>query len=249
MQKLKKSTLILISINLILLLLISISKCTNKNTISRQTRIIRLVPKTIINEIDEIILKLPKNLASPLLDEFRIIKRKEAFLLKRNYGEFYIHPELIERFFSVLNMEEHALFITDNFREYDAYAVDELSAFNIRFVSKNKDILDLYIGKLDVTGQLRYIRRGNVASSVLCVSDAISPFLNTLPSFWLDMQLYKAKLNNNQINGIEINGNKVLRTFEKEKDFVSLEKALSSLTAIDIFDNLPIKNKATQNFT
>ena len=250
MQQLKKSTQFLILANIILFLLLLIALFTNKIIASVQTRIIRLAPNAIISETEEIILKLPKNIASPLLNEFRIIKRGEAFLLKRDYGEFYIQPELIGRFFSVLNKEEHALFITNNFNEYSSYALDELSAFNIRLIAGNKEILvDLYVGKVDVTGQLRYIRRGNVPSSVFCISDAISPFLNTLPSFWLDMQVYKAKLNNNQINGIEMNENRVLRTLEKEAEFITLEKTLSSLTAIDIFDNFPIENNTTQTFT
>ena len=250
MQQLKKSTQFLILVNIILFLLLLIALFTNKIIASVQTRIIRLAPNAIISETEEIILKLPKNIASPLLNEFRIIKRGEAFLLKRDYGEFYIQPELIGRFFSVLSKEEYALFITNNFNEYSSYALDEDSAFNIRFVARNKEILlDLHIGKLDVTGQLRYIRRGNVPSSVFCISDAISPFLNTLPSFWLDMQVYKAKLNNNQINGIEMNENRVLRTLEKEAEFITLEKTLSSLTAIDIFDNFPIENNTTQTFT
>ena len=250
MQQLKKSTQFLILANIILFLLLLIALFTNKIIASVQTRIIRLAPNAIISETEEIILKLPKNIASPLLNEFRIIKRGEAFLLKRDYGEFYIQPELIGRFFSVLNKEEHALFITNNFNEYSSYALDELSAFNIRLIAGNKEILvDLYVGKVDVTGQLRYIRRGNVPSSVFCISDAISPFLNTLPSFWLDMQVYKAKLNNNQINGIEMNENRVLRTLEKEAEFITLEKTLSSLTAIDVFDNFPIENNTTQTFT
>jgi len=250
MQQLKKSTQFLILANIILFLLLLIALFTNRIIASVQTRIIRLAPNAIISETEEIILKLPKNIASPLLNEFRIIKRGEAFLLKRDYGEFYIQPELIGRFFSVLNKEEHALFITNNFNEYSSYALDELSAFNIRLIAGNKEILvDLYVGKVDVTGQLRYIRRGNVPSSVFCISDAISPFLNTLPSFWLDMQVYKAKLNNNQINGIEMNENRVLRTLEKEAEFITLEKTLSSLTAIDIFDNFPIENNTTQTFT
>lgn len=250
MRHLKKSTLYLISLNLVLICLLFIAQCTNKKTSSKHSRMLRLVPNAIISETEEIILKLPKSIASPLLNEFRIIKRGEAFLLKRDYSEFYIQPELIGRFFSVLNVEEHAIFITDNFSEYQAYALDESSAFNIRFIALNKDVLlDLYIGKLDETGQLRYVRRGNVASSVFCVSNAIAPFLNTLPSFWLDMQVYKAKLNNNQINSIEMNETRVLRTLEKDADFVSLEKIISSLTAIDIFDNLPVENDATKTFT
>lgn len=250
MQQLKKSTQFLILANIILFLLLLIALFTNKIIASVQTRIIRLAPNAVISETEEIILKLPKNIASPLLNEFRIIKRGEAFLLKRDYGEFYIQPELIGRFFSVLNKEEHAVFITNNFNEYSSYALDELSAFNIRLIAGNKEILvDLYVGKVDVTGQLRYIRRGNVPSSVFCISDAISPFLNTLPSFWLDMQVYKAKLNNNQINGIEMNENRVLRTLEKEAEFITLEKTLSSLTAIDVFDNFPIENNTTQTFT
>ena len=250
MRQLKKSTKALILANVILFFLLLIALFTNKIIASVQTRIIRLAPNAIISETEEIILKLPKNIASPLLNEFRIIKRGEAFLLKRDYGEFYIQPELIGRFFSVLNKEEHALFITNNFSEYSSYALDESSAFNIRFVARNKEILlDLYIGKLDVTGQLRYIRRGNVPSSVFCISDAISPFLNTQPSFWLDMQVYKAKLNGNQINSIEMNENMVLRTLEREAYFATLEKTLSSLTAIDIFDNFPVENNTTQTFT
>lgn len=250
MRQLKKSTKALILANVILFFLLLIALFTNKIIASVQTRIIRLAPNAIISETEEIILKLPKNIASPLLNEFRIIKRGEAFLLKRDYGEFYIQPELIGRFFSVLNKEEHALFITNNFSEYSSYALDESSAFNIRFVARNKEILlDLYIGKLDVTGQLRYIRRGNVPSSVFCISDAISPFLNTQPSFWLDMQVYKAKLNGNQINSIEMNENMVLRTLEREAYFATLEKTLSSLTAIDIFDNFSVENNTTQTFT
>jgi len=250
MRQLKKSTKLLILANIILFFLLLIALFTNKIIASVQTRIIRLAPNAIISETEEIILKLPKNIASPLLNEFRIIKRGEAFLLKRDYGEFYIQPELMGRFFSVLNKEEHALFITNNFSEYSSYALDESSAFNIRFVARNKEILlDLYIGKLDVTGQLRYIRRGNVPSSVFCISDAISPFLNTQPSFWLDMQVYKAKLNGNQINSIEMNENMVLRTLEREAYFAMLEKTLSSLTAIDIFDNFPVENNTTQTFT
>ena len=250
MRQLKKSTKALILANVILFFLLIIALVTNKIIASVQTRIIRLAPNAIISETEEIILKLPKNIASPLLNEFRIIKRGEAFLLKRDYGEFYIQPELIGRFFSVLNKEEHALFITNNIRENSSYALDESTAFNIRFVARNKDILlDLYIGKLDVTGQLRYIRRGNVPSSVFCISDAISPFLNTQPSFWLDMQVYKAKLNGNQINSIEMNENMVLRTLEREAYFATLEKTLSSLTAIDIFDNFPVENNTTQTFT
>ena len=250
MRQLKKSTKALIFANVILFFLLLIALFTNKIIASVQTRIIRLAPNAIISETEEIILKLPKNIASPLLNEFRIIKRGEAFLLKRDYGEFYIQPELMGRFFSVLNKEEHALFITNNFSEYSSYALDESSAFNIRFVARNKEILlDLYIGKLDVTGQLRYIRRGNVPSSVFCISDAISPFLNTQPSFWLDMQVYKAKLNGNQINSIEMNENMVLRTLEREAYFATLEKTLSSLTAIDIFDNFPVENNTTQTFT
>jgi len=250
MRQLKKSTKALIFANVILFFLLLIALFTNKIITSVQTRIIRLAPNAIISETEEIILKLPKNIASPLLNEFRIIKRGEAFLLKRDYGEFYIQPELMGRFFSVLNKEEHALFITNNFSEYSSYALDESSAFNIRFVARNKEILlDLYIGKLDVTGQLRYIRRGNVPSSVYCISDAISPFLNTQPSFWLDMQVYKAKLNGNQINSIEMNENMVLRTLEREAYFATLEKTLSSLTAIDIFDNFPVENNTTQTFT
>ena len=250
MKQLKKSTITLIFINIILIFLILIAQFTNRIIVSMQTRIVRLAPNAITSETEEIILKLPKNIASPLLDEFRIVKRGKAFLLKRDYGEFYIQPDLMERFFSVLNKEEHAIFITDNFSEYEAYSLDEMSAFNIRLCSQNKDVLiDLYIGKLDDTGQLRYIRRGNVASSVFCISDAISPFLNTLPSFWLDMQVYKAKLNDNQIGSVEMNENAVFRTLEKENDFVSLEKTLSSLTAIDIFDNFPIENETTQSFT
>jgi len=63
------------------------------------------------------------------------------------------------------------------------------------------------------------------------------------------MQVYKAKLNNNQINGIEMNENRVLRALEKEAEFITLEKTLSSLTAIDVFDNFPIENNTTQTFT
>lgn len=250
MLRFKRSTQFLILANIVFLFLLFIALFTNKIIASVQTRIIRLAPSAIISETEEIILKLPKNIASPLLNEFRIVKRGKAFLLKRDYGEFYIQPELIGRFFSVLNKEEHAFFITNNFNEYSSYSLDEMSAFNIRFVARNKEILlDLYVGKLDVTGQLRYVRRGNVASSVFCISDSISPFLNTLPSFWLDMQVYKAKLNGNQINSIEMNENNVFRTLEKEADFIALEKTLSSLTAIDIFDNLPIENNTTQTFT
>lgn len=250
MQQLKKSTKFLILANVILFFLLLIALFTNKIIISVQTRVVRLAPDAIIMDAQEIILKLPKNIASPLLNEFKIIKRGEAFLLKRDYGEFYIQPELMGRFFSVLNKKEHALFITNNFNEYSSYALDEDSAFNIRFVAQNKEILlDLYIGKLDVTGQLRYIRRGNVPSSVFCVSDAISPFLNTLPSFWLDMQVYSAKLNKNQINSIEMGENRVLRTLEKEAEFITLEKTLSSLTAIDVFDSFPIEDNTTQTFT
>lgn len=250
MRYFKKSTYALILVNIILFFLLLIALFTNKIITSVQTRVVRLAPNAILSETEEIILKLPKNIASPLFNEFRIVKRGEAFLLKRDYGEFYIQPELMGRFFSVLNKEEHAVFITNNFSEYASYSLDEASAFNIRFVAINKDVLlDLYIGKLDETGQLRYIRRGNVASSVFCISDAISPFLNTLPSFWLDMQVYKAKLNGNQINSIEMNENRVLRTLEKDVEFASLEKTLSSLTAIDIFDNLPVENNTTQTFT
>ncbi len=250
MLKLKKSTYALILANIILFFLLLIAWHSNRVRYSLQTRIIRLAPNEIISEAEEIILKLPKNIASPFLNEFRIVKRGEAFLLKRDYGEFYIQPDLIKRFFYVLNMEEHAIFITNNLNEYSSYSVDEYSAFNIRFIGQNKEILlDLHVGKLDVTGQLRYVRRGNVPSSVFCVSDAISPFLNTLPSFWLDMEVYRAKLNGNQINTIEMNENMVLRTLEKEAYFVALEKTISSLTAIDIFDGLPIENNTTKTFT
>lgn len=250
MRQLKRSTKTLILANTILFFLLAIALFTNKIITSVQTRIIRLAPNEIISEAQEIILKLPKNIASPFLNEFKIVKRGSAFLLKRDYGEFYIQPELMRRFFSVLNKDEHALFITNNFSEYSSYSLDEASAFNIRFIAENKEILlELYVGQLDVTGQLRYVRRGNVQSSVFCVSDAISPFLNTSPSFWLDMQVYKAKLNNNQINSIEMNDNIVLRTLEKEAEFIALEKALSSLTAIDIFDSLPIENQTTETFT
>ena len=249
MLHLRKSTYSLILANLILLFLLLVALCTNRQHSSLQTRLLRLAPNEIISEAQEIILKLPKNIASPFLNEFKIVKRGSAFLLERDYGEFYIQPELMRRFFSVLNKEEHALFITDNFNEYSSYSLDEYSVFSIRFIAQNKEILlDLYVGQLDVTGQLRYIRRGNVPSSVFAVSDAINPFLNTSPSFWLDMQVYKAKLQENQINSIEMNENRVLRTLEKEEQFTALEKMLSSLTAIDIFDGLPIENQKTQTF-
>lgn len=250
MQQLKRSTYSLILINIILIFLLLIAMCTNKKHALVQTRIIRLAPNAITSETEEIILKSPKNIACPFLSEFKIVKRGKAFLLKRDYAEFYIQPDLMERFFYVLNKEEHALFITNNFNEYPSYSLDEQAAFNIRFVARNKEILlDLYVGNLDVTGQLRYVRRGNVPSSVFCISDAISPFLNVQPSFWLDMQMYKAKLQENQINSLEMNENKVFRTFEKESYFIALEKSLSSLTAIDIFDNFPLENKMTQTFT
>lgn len=82
MRQLKKSTKALILANIILFFLLLIALFTNKIIASVQTRIIRLAPNAIISETEEIILKLPKNIASPLLNEFRIIKRGEAFFIK-----------------------------------------------------------------------------------------------------------------------------------------------------------------------
>ena len=130
------------------------------------------------------------------------------------------------------------------------YGISEDESFSFRFIGKNEEILlDLYIGFPDSTEYLRYIRRGSVASSVIAVEDNISTFLTSSPLFWLDMQIYKAKFMNDNILEINMKNEVAIRNKQNDLFFKMLEKTLSSLTMINIFDGLPIENDKTKTFT
>ena len=235
-----RNVLNLIVLNILLFFAIGLTQCMHH--IKKETHIgtIKLVPQAIINASKEIILTSKDTSVSK--HPLKIVKNGGTFFIRRGEkGEniYYLREDIIERFFKMLNQEVHSSFITDNFYEYASYAVSEGDAFSIRFVGEKKDVLlDVYFGMLDATGERQYVRRGNVASSVLSIEDIASSFLTTEPSFWLDMQIYKEKLRNNHITSIEAGNETTARTFINDALFSELEDALKKLTMIDIYDGI-----------
>lgn len=250
MIKLKPSTITLILINVSLFILLLIAQCTKKIKYDPKEYIVRLVPPSILKETKTIVLSSNKKNTLPVNSSFKIIKKEKTYILKKGRHEYYIKIDLIERLFKELVRERKAYFITNNFSDYIYYGISEDESFSFRFIGKNEEILlDLYIGFPDSTEYLRYIRRGSIASSVIAVEDNISTFLTSSPLFWLDMQIYKAKFMNDNILEINMKNEVAIRNKQNDLFFKMLEKTLSSLTMINIFDGLPIENDKTKTFT
>jgi len=241
----------LIILNILLVFAIGLTHC--KKQIIRETKVgtIRLVPKQIIQASKEIILKDGKASVSSI--PLKIIKSGGTFFIKRGEKEknvYYVREDIIERFFKMLNREVSSSFITENFYEYDSYSISEENAFSIRIVGENGEILlDVYFGCLDATGERQYVRRGNVSSSVLSIEDIASSFLTTEPSFWVDMQIYKEKLKNNHITSIEAGNEATRRGITDDTLFSDVEKALKSLTMIDVYDGVVNEGSNTKHLT
>lgn len=230
--------LYLICLNIFLLLAIAFAQCTKHITKEINQSVIRLVPRAIIDASSEIILKDSKTSDSSL--PLHITRSGKAFFIRRGERKenvYYVKEDVIERFFKMLNQEVSSFFITDSISDYASYSISEETAFSIRFIGENKEVLlDVYFGSCDATGERQYARRGNVSSSVLSIEDIASSFLTTEPSFWLNMQIYKEKLKNNHITSIEVGEEQV--ALHTSGEMSEVEEALKSLTMIGVYDGV-----------
>lgn len=242
---LKKSTIILIFINISVFFLLLIARCKMISLSEKNLALsMKLLPPSILKDTKEIVLNSPSSATAS--SSFRIIKEEPAWLLKMRYSSYYVKKDKIEAFISLLSKDMDAYFITDNLRDYHYYGVDDDSSFNVRFIGSDKNILlDIYFGSSDAVHLNRYVRRGNVSSSVFSVPDGMSHFLLSDASFWVDMQVYKEKLNGNHITYIEQNDERIWRDEKNEEVFLNLEKTLASLTMINVFDGLRVKREKT----
>ncbi len=248
LPRLKTRTILLIFFNLAILLLLFFAKCEKRKILGENTGSIRLLLPTTLKDAKEIVLTERDGIQ---VSSLRIIKEEPAWRLKAKHCSYYIKKDLIESFLFSLTREVDAYFITNNFRLYSSYKLDEDSAFNLRIIGSDGNILqDIYFGSKDVTGQRIYARRGNVASSVISIFDFASPFLCATPSFWVEMQVYKEKLKKNHITYVENGGEeKIFRTLKNEDAFLKLEHTLSSLTMINIFDGARRETERTTRLT
>lgn len=247
MISLKKSTIALISLNITLIILLIVAQCTKIKKKDREARLISLAPKAIIEDSAKIILRAPKRL--PYLLESTIIKKDDIYMLQKGRYNYYLREGVIDRFFLALNRQIRSYPIGGSPYDYPSYGVDDENAFNIRFISSAGDILlDIYLGSSDATDQMRYVRRGG-SSTILSIEDVASPFLTVESSFWLDMQPLKAKLLDDRITSLSRREDSLVRRKDSDETFVSVEKALSSLTMIDTFDSLAFERDGTESFT
>ena len=239
LKALSRRILHLIIVNFILSFAILFAQCTQHIKYEAKHGVIRVVPKAILDASREIILKGGTASSSPI----HIIRKGESLFLKRGdvRDVYYIKADVIERFFKILSSEVNFFFITNKFSHLPLYSLSENEAFSIRFVGDHSEILlQTYFGCMDATGERQYVRRGNVASTVISIEDVLSAFLTTEPSFWVDMQLYKEKLKNDHITSIDYSDEKMplVRTLKDDALFAELEDALKALTMIDVYDGI-----------
>jgi len=248
MIALKKSTIALIFINIFLIILLVVAQCTKIQKKDKDTRLIRLAPKALIERSEKIILRAPKRL--PYLLELAIVKKNGIYMLEKGKYSYYLKDGIITRFFSALNQEIRSDSIGGSPYDYPSYGLDDENAFNIRFISSEGEILlDLYLGSSNATEQMRYIRRGGSSTAILSIEDVASPFLSVESSFWIDMQPLRAKLKKDKITSLSFREENVIRGKDSDDKFVDVEKALSSLTMIDTFDSLALEGDRTESFS
>lgn len=230
------------------MILIILAQCTKKTIAEKEIKQISLIPFALIKESKEIILSSPKSILHP--SQIKIVKKDSIYIVQKGNGYYYAKQDLMMRFFACLSKNTSSYIISSNYSEYTNYSLDEKSAFNIRLVGEDREILiDLYIGSLDATGERQYIRRGALSSQILSIDDVASPFLTTENAFWVDMQPFKAKLKNNVLISVTRKEEIAVREKSLESSFANLEELFSSLTMIDVFDGLRAENTHTSSFT
>ncbi|UTC65144.1 DUF4340 domain-containing protein [Treponema sp. OMZ 788] len=241
--KLKKYTQTLIFINiffLLVLIFVNIPKpeadIFNGSFVSKQN----------IKNIDEIIFTIPDNSLPPRFNELRLIKKKDNFILNTQAGEYKVQPELIERLFSVLSTKQNFKLISDSVKQYTNFGLDEDHASRLQLLRSDKTIIgDFVFGKNDTLGINRYVRI-DARTKIFIMPDVMSSFLTLRPGVWLDLQIYKHKLDKGSIRLIEKNKGSIIRSNKNEKAFDELETFLKQFSCIDIFPAFLINNSETE---
>ncbi|UTC61843.1 DUF4340 domain-containing protein [Treponema sp. OMZ 787] len=241
--KLKKYTQTLIFINIFfVLVLIFVNIPKSEADIFNGS----LVSKQNIKNIDEIIFTIPDNSLPPRFNELRLIKKKDNFILNTQAGEYKVQPELIERLFSVLSTKQNFKLISDSVKQYTNFGLDEDHASRLQLLRSDKTIIgDFVFGKNDTLGINRYVRI-DARTKIFIMPDVMSSFLTLRPGVWLDLQIYKHKLDKGSIRLIEKNKGSIIRSNKNEKAFDELETFLKQFSCIDIFPAFLINNSETE---
>ncbi|UTC67668.1 MULTISPECIES: DUF4340 domain-containing protein [unclassified Treponema] len=244
--KLKKYTKGLIFINVFLLLLlifISIPK-QEKDVFNAP-----LVLKNNIENIDEIIFTIPDNSLPPVFNELILFKKKDKFFLKTMAGEYQVKTPLVDRLFSILSTKQNFRFVDDNVKQYINFGLDDDHSARLKLLRSDKTIIGEFIfGKKDTLGINRYVRI-DARTKVFIMPDVLSSFLTVNNNFWLDLQIYKYKLQNNSIRRIEKNNKFSIRSNKTEKEFNELETFLRQFSCIDIFPAFPVITSESEEFS
>ena len=241
--KLKKYTQALIFANIFFLLnLIFVSIPKNEANVFNTS----LVSRQNIENIDEIVFTIPDNSLPPRFNELRLIKKKDKFVLSTQSGEYKVQPALIERLFSVLSTKQNFRFVSDDIKQYINFGLDEDHAARLQLLRSDKTIMgDLVFGKNDTLGINRYVRI-DARTKIFIMPDVLASFLTVKSNFWLDLQIYKYKFENNSIQLIEKNKQLITRSDKHKEKFGELETFLKQFSCIDIFPAFPITNSETQ---
>lgn len=241
--KLKKYTQALIFANIFFLLsLIFVSIPKNEANVFNTS----LVLKQNIENIDEIVFTIPDNSLPPRFNELRLIKKKDKFVLSTQSGEYKVQSALIERLVSVLSTKQNFRFVSDDIKQYINFGLDEDHAARLQLLRSDKTIMgDFVFGKSDTLGINRYVRI-DARTKIFIMPDVLASFLTVKSNFWLDLQIYKYKFENNSIQLIEKNKQFISRSDKHKEKFGELETFLKQFSCIDIFPAFPITNSETQ---
>ncbi|UTY29146.1 DUF4340 domain-containing protein [Treponema putidum] len=241
--KLKKYTQILIFANIFFLLsLIFLNIPKNEANVFN----ISFVLKQNIENIYEIVFTIPDNSLPPRFNELRLIKKKDKFILSTQSGEYKVQPALIERFFSVLSTKQNFKFVSNDIKQYINFGLDEDHAARLQLLRSDKTIIgDFVFGKNDTLGINRYVRI-DARTKIFIMPDVLASFLTVKTNFWLDLQIYKYKFENNSIQLIEKNKQLITRSDKHKEKIDELETFLKQFSCIDIFPAFPITNSETQ---
>ena len=156
-------------------------------------------------------------------------------------GEYKVQPALIERLFSVLSTKQNFRFVSDDIKQYINLGLDEDHAARLQLLRSDKTIMgDFVFGKNDT------LVRIDARTKIFIMPDVLSSFLTVKSNFWLDLQIYKYKFENNSIQLIEKNKQLITRSDKHKEKFGELETFLKQFSCIDIFPAFPITNSETQ---
>ena len=124
--------------------------------------------------------------------------------------------------------------------------MDEDHAARLQLLRSDKTIMgDFVFGKNDTLGINRYVRI-DARTKIFIMPDVLASFLTVKANFWLDLQIYKYKFENNSIQLIEKNKQLITRSDKHKEKFGELETFLKQFSCIDIFPAFPITNSETQ---